>query len=383
MITNASQRTGAVLPMIAVFISAFLFIGALTINSNWFMFNHTNVQNTADIAARASLQKIIGDAGGEGRLERARNLGVRLYDLNLAREAPGFARERIRFGNIPDPSTDDPEFIETFSENDVISAVFVDSPVQLEQQQVEVFFSQLLGSAPTTKIFADAKVSTRPVDIMLCLDASRSMNRAADMEGFPPGQPNARRPPAEGSRWFALRDTVAIFISAMREINPNARIGLVTFGGGVEHNFPSGLDDDLSRFEIPLTVVASSNIADITATLDSYVTDFPALGQGTSLYDGLQTSIQNFENVGSSQHILMLSDGSQGGGVDRPDPLLAAADAASAGITVHTIAFGETLTVMEDIAADAGGATFAAFSEQELRDAFANLLGRFRVQLVD
>ena len=383
MINITSRRTGAVLPLIAVFLAAFLFVAALTINSNWFMFNHTNAQTTADIAARASLQKITSDSDVDGRMERARDLGTRLYDLNLVRNAPGFSRERIRFGNIPDPSTDDPEFVETSNENDVISAVYVDSPIQIEQQQVEVFFSSLLGSAPTTKIFADAKVSTRPIDIMLCLDASRSMNRAADMEGFPPGQPDARRPPAEGSRWFALRDTVAIFISAMRQINPNARIGLVTFGGGVPHNFPSGLDDDLSRFEIPLTVVVSSDIADITATLDSYVTDFPALGQGTSLYDGLQTSIQNFENNGSSQHIVMLSDGSQGGGVDRPDPLLAAADAADAGITVHTIAFGETLTVMEDIANKAGGATFAALSGQELREAFANLLGRFRIQLVD
>ena len=78
MAQKLSQRSGAVLPLIAVFITAFMLVAALTINSNWFMFNHTNAQNTADISARASLQKIIVDSQADGRIDRARDLGVRL-----------------------------------------------------------------------------------------------------------------------------------------------------------------------------------------------------------------------------------------------------------------------------------------------------------------
>jgi len=152
------------------------------------MLNQTNIQSTADISARASLQKIVSDSVGKGRLDRARDLGVRLYDLNIIRNGPGFDPKQIRFGNLSNAAAGDPEFVETFNEKKVISAVHVDSPAQLEQQNVEVLFAQLLGAGPQVKIVADAKTSTRPVDIILCLDASRSMNRTPEIgKNFPPG----------------------------------------------------------------------------------------------------------------------------------------------------------------------------------------------------
>ena len=388
MSTNTSQRTGAVLPMIAVFIAAFLFVAALTINSNWFMFNHTNAQNTADISARASLQKILSDTDANGRFDRARDLGVRLYDLNLARDVEEFDAQRIRFGNVINSSIDDPSFVESLNEDDLVSAVHVDSPLQVEHQQVEVFFNELLGADKHIKIYADAKASSRPVDIMLCLDASRSMNKRSGSNGFPPGATTIHQPPMPASRWFELKDTVAVFLQAMKETNPNARVGLVTFGGGLglpaaRASSASPLDDDWSRFEKELTVVIASDIVDITNTMESYATDYPALGYGTSLYDGIETSIASFsQNDQSSKHIVMLSDGEQVAD-GRSEPSVAAQNAADKGIKIHTIAFGRSLTVMENIAADTGGSTFAAVSEAELREAFAQLLGRFRVQLVD
>lgn len=388
MTIHTSQRTGAVLPLIAVFITAFLLLAALTINSNWFMFNHTNAQNTADISARASLNKILADSKSKGRFKRARDLGVRLYDLNYARSTANFDTERIRFGNVVDSSVADPEFIESFDEDDVVSAVHVDSPVQLEQQQVEVFFSNLLGSDSHVKIFADAKASARSVDIMLCLDASRSMNLASDTRRrlFPPGGRTIHERPLPGSRWFELTETVGVFLAAMQETNPNARVGLVTFGGGASwRRRPfSELDDDFARFEKEMTVVIASDISDITKVMESYAIDHPALGLGTSLYEGIKLSLSSFPNdTDSVKHIVMLSDGQQAA-VNSPRPVLAARDAARQNVTIHTIAFGsESIDDLEDIASETGGSVFAAISEKELKEAFAKLLGRFRVQLVD
>ena len=387
MAQKLSQRSGAVLPLVAVFITAFMLVAALTINSNWFMFNHTNAQNTADISARASLQRIVVDSQGDGRIDRARDLGVRLYNLNITRNGPGFSPERIRFGNTQGDGTGN-TFSEVFSDSDVVSAVFVDSPVQLEQQNVEVFFAGLLGSGPHVKIVADATVSTRPIDIILCLDASRSMNRLSGgtQNELPPGGTSIHEPPLPGSRWHSLTDTVVLFLDALRDTNPNARVGLVTFGGGATPNAnqqpPSPLDDDLSRFEVPLTVVVDNDVANINAVMDSYI-DHPALGLGTSLYDGIETSIGAFQtDTNSVRHIVMLSDGSQAA-VTRPDPIVAASAASQANIVIHTISFDGDLETMQDIADETGGATFAAASDDELREAFAQLLGRFRVQLVD
>ena len=383
----SSIRTGAVLPLVALFIATFLFIAALTINSNWFMFNYTNAQNTADISARAALQKIVIDTEVEGRFDRARDLGVQLYDLNIARNSTSFDRDRIRFGNMLDVSVADPEFKETFNEDDVVSAVHVDSPEKLEQQQVQVFFSDLLGAEQKTTIYADAKASTRPIDIILSLDASRSMNWISGRNRFPTGGTTIHEPPLPGSRWFELTDTVELFLDAMQDVNPNARVGLVTFGGGAYYsrNPVSELDEDFARFEKGLTVVIADDIVEITEIMKSYSTDYPALGLGTSLYDGVETAVAAFlDDTDSAKHIVMLSDGDQAA-VNRPDSINAAPDAVDAGVTIHTIAFGLTRYNRElaDIAEATGGASFEAASEEELKEAFAQLLGRFRVQLAD
>jgi len=380
------KRNGAIMPLLAIVLATLLVIVALTINSNWLLYNQINVQNTADLSARASLIKLIGDAEVEGRIDRARDLGTRLYNLNIDRPNANFESNRVRFGNFTAATgTTEATFDETNLESDPITAVFVDTPEALEQRQVNVFFSNILGAPDRVSITADATVSTRQLDIILCLDASRSMTRESATNEFPPGATSIHEPPVPGSRWFELRETVALFLDAMRNTNPSARVGLVTFGGGILNSpqIDSDLDLEAARFENELTVVIAEEIGDLVGTLDSYVTDFPALGLGTSLFDGIEVSRGVFANAGnSSQHIIMLSDGQQVI-ANRPGPVVAANAAADDGITIHTISFGGNFGVMTSIADATGGSNFTALSQDELREAFASLLGRFRVQLVE
>ena len=60
------QRAGAIMPLLAVVTVALLIVAALTINSNWLMYNQINAQNTADLSARGSLSKILSDTEIEG-----------------------------------------------------------------------------------------------------------------------------------------------------------------------------------------------------------------------------------------------------------------------------------------------------------------------------
>lgn len=379
------QRNGAVMPLLAFILTAILIVVALTINSNWLLYSRINVQNTADLSARSALVKILGDTEVEGRVVRARDLGARLYNLNIDRPDFSFTPERVRFGTIADVTAAEPVFAEAATESDQITTVHVDTPATLEQQEVGVFMSSFLGGRERVRVVADATTSTRQIDIILCLDASRSMNRTSSAgKSFPPNAKTIHEPPMPGSRWFELTDTVALFVAAMQESNPSARVGLVTFGGGIvqtEH-VVSDLDAEWARLENGLTVVIANGINDLVGTMESYATDFPALGLGTSLYDGLDTGLDAFENNGASRHIIMLSDGEQVA-AGRPAPLVAAQAAAADGVTVHTISFGGNIGIMEDIADETGGSNFTALSEDELRDAFRQLLGRFRVQLVD
>ena len=378
------QRQGVVLPLLAVVLTAILIVVALAINSNWLLYSQINAQNTADITARSTLAKILADTDPGDRVARARTLGKRLYDANLDRPNVDFDGSRIEFGEIVDQTVLEPEFRENTSVDDAVSAVFVDTPLQ--QQEVNVFFANMMGRE-RVRIVADATVSTRPVDIMLCLDVSRSMNRRSSNKQFPPGGSTIHEPPLPGSRYFELRDTVVFFLEALREINPNARVGLVTFGGGYatgqgHDRLESPLDLEWARLDQDLTTVVAPQIDGIVETLNSYI-ELPALGLGTSHFDGVDISIDFLDNQNSTRHMIMLSDGSQATRNERPDVRVAAADAARANITIHTISFGGDLATMEDISDLTGGSNFTALSEEELREAFAQLLARFRVELVD
>ena len=268
-----NQRRGAIIPLLAFVIIALLVIAALTINSSWLLYNQLNVQNAADLSARSSLVKIIGDTEFEGRIDRARDLGVRLYELNLDRPDAQFDPNSIRFGRIADLSASEPVLIATQNDAFPISAVQVVPPEEQSKREVKVFLSNFLGGRESVNISADATTSTRPIDIVLCLDASRSMNRTSQANNaFPPGGTTINEPPLPGSRWFELVDTVGLFLDAMQQVNPNARVGLVTFGGGANAQvlanagggIESDLDDDFARFEQELTVVISPQIANIT-----------------------------------------------------------------------------------------------------------------------
>ncbi len=386
-----NQRRGAIVPLLALVITALLVISALTINSSWLLYSQLNVQNSADLSARSSLVKIISDTEFDGRIDRARDLGTQLYELNLDRPDAEFDRNSIRFGQVDSLSALEPVLIETLDNTFPISAVQVNAPAEQSQREVKVFLSNFLGGRESVEIFADATASTRPVDIVLCLDASRSMNRTSSSRSFPPGGTTINERPLPGSRWFELVDTVELFLEEIQKVNPNSRVGLVTFGGGAGANtlanagdgIASPLDADLARFEQALTLVISPQIENINVKLDSYVTDNPALGLGTSLYDGIELSVNSFDSTSnSSKHIIMLSDGEQAA-VNSPNPLQAATAASDAHVVIHTISFGGSFGVMSDISTETGGSNFSALSEDELREAFANLLGQFNTQLVD
>lgn len=387
---KSHRRTGAIIPLLAVVITVILAIAALTINGSWLMYNRVNAQNTADLSSRSALVKVIGDTQFNGRIDRARDLAVRMYDLNIDRNSTGIDRDRIRFGSVEDTSAFEPVFTETNSNRAAISAVHVDTPTTAEQRGVKVFLSQFLGGRQTVDIVSEATSSTRPLDLILCLDASRSMAKKSTTNEFPAGG-GLNKPPLAGSRWFELKETVALFLNAMQQVNPNARIGLVTFGGGASEEIVqktgkgvrSPLDDEFARLDQALTLVISNEANQINDTLNSYGADLPALGLGTSIIDGLQISLDSFDDSPSSKHIILLSDGDQAAVGNRPAPINAAYDAADAGVIVHSISFGGNIGVLSSIAEKAKGSNFTALNDDQLKEAFATLLGRFRTQLVD
>lgn len=374
------NRDGSTTPLMVIFMVVIMIFAGITVNYSWIQYHKINAKAAADLTAQSTLQQYLSDAeSGTGR-ETAREMGSIIFDLNRDSRSVSFDPDRIKFGWIENMDQIDPTFVEAYGAGDVISAVHVEPPANDAEKQVNIFFSNLLGGRETVAVSSEAKAATTPVDIMLCLDASRSMNLKPTGGGVP-GH-NANNPPGPGSRWMVLMETVALFLDSIKEINQNSRVGLVTFGGGTPP--PAGrtlspLDEDDARFEHELTPVTSRDIGELNETLQSYASDYPALGWGTRVGDGLELCIPQFDTRHAQKHILLLGDGTSAA----TPALRAAAEAVANDIRVHSISFGGSFGILEDVALAGEGMFFVALTEEELKEAFRAFLGNLKTQLVD
>ncbi|MFN9974806.1 MAG: VWA domain-containing protein, partial [Phycisphaerae bacterium] len=83
----------------------------------------------------------------------------------------------------------------------------------------------------------------------------------------------------------------------------------------------------------------------------------------------------------SNKVVILLTDGQWN---DGRDPLLAAADARAAGITVHVVSMlTSTQAVLQQVASTTGGHYYATQNEAELRNAFQELARTLPIVLVD
>ena len=374
-----AKRNGSITPLMVVFMVVIMIFSGITVNYSWIQYHKINAKTAADLTARSTLQQLLSDTDYDSREHTAREMGAIIFDLNRD-DRVSFDSDRIKFGEIEDIDEINPVFIEAHHPTDVISAVYVTPPTDDSEKQVNIFFSNLLGGRETIAVSSEAKAATIPVDIMLCLDASRSMNRKPDgsaVRGY-----GTHGPPGPGSRWYVLTDTVALFLDAVKDINTSARVGLVTFGGGGTAPASRGhspLDDDEARFENALTSVLSPNIDELNQTLRSYITDYPALGWGTRIGAGINLCVPNFDRRNTQKHILLLGDGAS----PVTPTLNAARNAAANDIRVHSISFGGSFGILEDAAIAGEGMFFVAETEEELKEAFRAFLGNLKASLVD
>lgn len=362
------SRRGSVLVLMAIVLVTLLTILAIAVNTMWFQLKATQAQSSADLSAISTLRHWVDNQDSELGLDVSQNLGAEILSLNQ-----GFKADvsRVEFGFLDDPDIHDPVFTQ---DNRAITAVHVGRSTTVESD-VPVFLSSFFGREYQT-ISAEAVTNYRPIEVILCLDASRSMNMGA------PG--SIHIPPSEGSRWFKLLDALEVFFAVVKEKNPNTRVALVTFGGGAYNKKAySPLDDDYSRKELEFHSIHNNKIP---AVLDVYAT-YPALGYGTFIYDTIDDCMDMMDdssNPAANRFIILLSDGEQVTVKEKRDePYVAARRAAAAGIPIHTINFRETdqNKDLEAVASVTGGDSYNAKNEKDLDEVFAELAEKFSVSL--
>jgi Flp pilus assembly protein TadG len=371
-----NRRRGAILILIAVLLVLFFGLVAFYVDVAYMQLCRTQLRIAADAAARASGESL-----------------SREQDLNKARQAAkDMAAEHIVAG---EPLV--------LAEGDIISGratMQSDGHWDFDPAGTPVNGLQVIGrrtdDSPSGsialffgKIFdvTDYETSQQAVvvrmdrDICLVVDRSSSMklyltdkspNMSTSDARFkePPrgvGKPEGY---SKKSRWASLVDAVKVFNDALADTDQEEWVSLVSFSSDGEW---AGVWNNASDIDQALTLDPSL----INAAIDKISNRvFNGMTQiSTGMDDGITVLTDPSKaRPFAAKTMIVLTDGNQNAG--RP-AVEAAEDAAAAGITVHTITFGDKSAIdqseMQNVAEAGGGNYYHAPDEASLKDAFREI----------
>ena len=340
-LNQTSDRTGAMLPMVAVTIVILFIACSFAVDIARMHLTRSELRTSTDAAARAAVESL----GRVQNTEQARDAAIALARRNIV-AGSGLTLEpsNIVFGNATQGS--DGRF--TFSEDtSVINSVRVvgertptspDGPVSL-------LFGPLLG----TDSFSPTASSTAvrlDRDIALVLDKSGSMGK--------------------NGRFQALLNGVDVFLDEMERSIPEERVSLTVYD-----TFPTKLVDMTDQ---------------LITIRDSIAQQSPSgrTGIGRALEVGIDSILNDPGTRGafSLKSVVLMTDGNQNEGVN---PVQIAQLASDLGITVHTITFssGANEQLMEQCAAITGGLHVHADTNQELLEAFDTIANTIQVLTIE
>jgi len=172
-INKLTNRRGAMLPLMALVLVSLLTFIAFSINSSWMQLSKTRAQSAADLASASALSYFSEnvDRSYTTRVKGAKKVGAKILAQN--ENTPDAAdSSRINLGYLEGEVRHNPDFV---LDEKQVSAVKIGVDVS-SSSEVPVFFGELLGRE-SIRITAESIASIEPIEVVLCLDASRSMNR--------------------------------------------------------------------------------------------------------------------------------------------------------------------------------------------------------------
>lgn len=385
-----------------VMMGALILVLGLMLELNHLNLERFNVQSSSDLASKSALAALYRNTSGaldQSKINAAKRVGVDIFNRNAKRsdasighfEFGRFNLAGATFGSITDPGQ--------FRNITAVKHTF------------DLGYKPILGS-----LMVKNSIDLRPESVamagrthlMLCIDASRSMNYNAFPGGkFPPGASTIHEKPRPGSRWYVLLDCLNNFFSSSNELlsSGSGSIGLSTFGGGFTEGGGKRLlppidpedPDEEPRYEkvrSPLDLQLarldfvggdfSHRRAEILNRLASFI-GFEALGYGTSLFDGINAAVDglNANSTPGNRVIILMADGAQSPDLGRPAPIHAANRAASEGITILAIGYAVgNSSELQQIAHVTNGKFFSVSTPGELAQAFDQITDLLTVRLV-
>ena len=339
--TKATDRDGAMLPMVAVTIVILFIAVAFAVDIARMHLTRSELRTSTDAAARAAVESLgrFQDTGlaTDAALEIARRNIVAGVGLSID-------PDDILFGTAV--QGDDGRF--TFEEStSIINSVRVlgERTQDSADGPVNLVFGPLLGTDTFSPVMTSTAVRLDR-DIALVLDKSGSMGK--------------------NGRFEALLNGVDVFLNEMEQSVPEERVSLTVYD-----TFPTKLVDMTDQLNTIGDAIAQVNPGGRT-------------GIGRALEVGID-SIQNdpgTRGAFSLKSVVLMTDGNQNEGVN---PVQISQLAADLGIIVHTITFssGANEQLMEDCAEITGGIHVHADTDEELLEAFETIANTIQVLTIE
>ncbi|MCA9118723.1 MAG: VWA domain-containing protein [Planctomycetaceae bacterium] len=385
------------LPLIAVIITILLLMSAYSVDVGYMHLVRTELRVATDASAKAGAEALARTQNEADGIAAA----IEIAKQNMVAGEPLLlAPEDIVLGRAVQRGDGSWEFQSGATPSTALQ-VTGRRTANSKSGPVPLFFASMFGSAGFTPVQA-AVAAHLDNEIVLAVDRSHSM--AFDNSGidwsYAPNNPlpsilsnpssyqkwqiDLTSPPhPTGSRWTALDAAIDTFLNEAGNVSVSPRVSLVTWASEITLASYEGSLTGRTSPANTVDVALGTKYDDVRDAIGAYGTD--AMFGGTDMAGGIDTAVGVLTSGNArrlaSKTIILMTDGQQTGG---RDPLLAAADARAAGITIFTVTFLDTAdqTVMKQIATQTGGRHYHASNAEDLKNAFIEIARDLPVALV-
>ncbi len=392
------SRQGVAHVLIGVMLIALLTVSALAIDFAYIQLVRTELRTATDSAAKAGAEALARTQDANA----ARNAAVLYASQNNVAGIPfQISASDVTLGRVTGQANGSWAFA---ANSTPFNSVRVSGKVGNggTAAAVPLFFPSVLGRQDFSAA-QQATASQQEVEICLCIDRSGSM--MFDMTGveysYPADNPflstytasgplwqnYSSRPHPTASRWAILAAAVNVFLQEASAFQYPPRTSVVTWG--TNYNLPVPPYGSYPVVATDLALPASAgfdwntNKAQVLAAMTARASA-PICG-GTNMSAGIDQAVQILTGTNSrplsNKIIILMTDGEWN---DGRDPVLAAQDAATAGIKIHTVSMitASQLTLTQ-VANKTGGQYYPTNDSAQLTQAFRDLAKSLPIVLTD
>jgi Ca-activated chloride channel family protein len=372
----ASERRGAVLPLVAVFVVVLMAMAAFAIDISYIELTQTQLKAATDAAAKAGTSSLV-----QGKTDaQAINAAIAMANLNtVAGKSLKLTAADIAVGQSVLQSDGSWLFVAGAKPSQAMQITSSMSGAN-SNGAVKLFFAPVFG----TNTFTTSNTSVASAfacEVCLVLDRSHSM--CFDQTGTSWSYPlpylldwilAIKNKPTTGSRWLALDNAINSFCNILKTANAPPRVGVVTWADDIGKNTTeyqlTGQTSVGCTTDLGLTTDMSAVYNAVKAKSTKVM-----LG-GTEMSVGMDAGKAMLTGSGVKSYakkvMILMTDGQWNAG---RDPLLAAAESKAANITIHCVCFLQNAdqTTTKAIASMTGGKFYYATDAASLEAAFKDL----------